>query len=86
MAASMACLRAADATTPDTDALRAFEEHVRPVLSTRCVSCHGGEKQEGSLRLDTQAGLAAGGDSGPVVEAGDPEASMLIAAVRRDGL
>ncbi len=86
MAASMACLRAADATAPDTDALRAFEEHVRPVLSTRCVSCHGGEKQEGGLRLDTQAGLAAGGDSGPVVEAGDPEASLLIAAVRRDGL
>ena len=81
--AGMACLRAADATTPDADALRTFEEQVRPVLSRRCVSCHGGEKQEGGLRLDTQAGLAAGGDSGPVLEAGDPEASLLIAAVRR---
>ena len=86
MVAGMACLRAADATTPDADALRTFEEQVRPVLSRRCVSCHGGEKQEGGLRLDTQAGLAAGGDSGPVLEAGDPEASLLIAAVRRDGL
>src|SRR5512135_1716360 len=47
-----------------------FEKKVRPLLLARCVKCHGSEKTEGGLRLDSAAGLAAGGDSGPVVVAG----------------
>lgn len=70
----------------DTEALRVFEESIRPVLATRCVSCHGVDAQEGGLRLDSHAGLTAGGDSGPVVVAGNAAESLLIAAVRRDGL
>ncbi len=80
-------LTAATAAVAESpDAVRAFEESIRPVLSQRCVSCHGAEKQEGGLRLDSAMSLAAGGDSGPAVVAGDPEASLLIQAVRRDGL
>ncbi len=58
-----------------------FENHVRPILADHCVTCHGREKQEGGLRLDTQAGMLTGGDSGVAVVAGNVDASRLIAAV-----
>ncbi|MFM8890892.1 MAG: PSD1 and planctomycete cytochrome C domain-containing protein [Planctomycetia bacterium] len=62
-----------------------FEKSVRPVLLARCAGCHGAEKRWADLRLDTRAGLMAGGDHGAVVVAGEPDASRLVAAVRRLG-
>jgi cytochrome c553 len=62
-----------------------FEKSVRPLLVARCVGCHGAAKQWAGLRLDTAAGLRAGGEHGPVVVPGDPETSRLVAAVRRQG-
>ncbi len=62
-----------------------FERQVRPLLAEKCWKCHGPEKQEASLRLDSAAALAAGGDSGPAVAAGDPEHSLLVQAIRREG-
>ena len=61
-----------------------FEKHVRPVLAEHCYSCHGPKKQNAGLRLDTTAGLRAGGDSGPVIIPGQPEKSLLLRAVRRE--
>ena len=58
-----------------------FEKRIRPVLSTRCTSCHGPEKQESSLRLDTRSFLLKGGRSGPVVMPGQPLQSRLYQAV-----
>lgn len=40
------------AVTPEGEAF--FETEIRPVLATRCVSCHGPEKAEGGLRLDAR--------------------------------
>ena len=77
---------AAEPAVTDPAAVRVFEESIRPVLANRCVSCHGADAQEGGLRLDTQAGLAAGGESGPAIDSANPEASLLLAAIRRDGL
>ncbi len=62
--------------------LEFFEKRVRPLLADRCYECHGPKKQEGGLRLDTAAGRARGGDSGPAWVAGDPAASRLVLAVR----
>src|SRR5262249_7359713 len=61
-----------------------FEKRIRPLLVEHCYSCHSADakKLKGDLRLDTRAGLRKGGQSGPAVVAGDPEASLLIAAVR----
>ncbi len=74
---------------PDRETLAAHTDHfervIRPILANRCVSCHGSETQWGELRLDHQNGFAAGGEHGPVVVAGDPAGSRLIAAVRREG-
>ncbi|HVR86837.1 MAG TPA: DUF1549 domain-containing protein, partial [Planctomycetota bacterium] len=58
-------------------------ERVRVLLETRCISCHGPEKQKGGLRLDTRDFLLKGGESGPAARAGDPEHSLILQAVRR---
>ncbi len=69
----------------DQAAADLFEARVRPVLIGRCQRCHGPAKQQGGLRLDSRAAMLAGGDSGPAVEPGDPDASPLIEAIRHDG-
>ena len=62
-----------------------FEREIRPVLAGQCVKCHGAKKQEGGLRLDTREGLLKGGDSGPVLEAGKPDESLIILALHHSG-
>ena len=46
------------------------------------MDCHGAKKQKGGLRLDSRAAWQNGGDSGAVIVPGDPEASLLVQAVR----
>ena len=58
-----------------------FENHVRPLFVTKCIDCHGPDKQEGKLRLDSREAVLAGGENGPAIVPGDPEHSLLIAAV-----
>ncbi|HWB03603.1 MAG TPA: PSD1 and planctomycete cytochrome C domain-containing protein [Verrucomicrobiales bacterium] len=61
-----------------------FETKVRPVLVQNCTQCHGAEKQKSGLRLDSRAGVLKGGEEGPAVEAGKPDASRIIKAVRHE--
>ena len=63
-----------------------FETRVRPVLATNCYGCHGPEKQSNSLRLDSRAGMMQGGKRGPALVSGKPEDSLLIQAVRHEGV
>lgn len=51
------------AETPELTAKRQFYTQVRPLLATYCWSCHGPNKQEGGLRLDSREGFQAGGFS-----------------------
>lgn len=59
------------------------------ILNRECVACHGADKQEGNLRLDTRSHILAGGDHGPAfspsslsssladrIEHSDPELRM----------
>ncbi len=69
----------------DANEVDFFEQQIRPLLIDKCVGCHGDENQEGGLRLDSQEALNRGGEHGPVIVAGKPAASRLIAAVRRVG-
>ena len=58
---------------------------VKPVLTRRCVSCHGAVKPRGGLRLDTAAAALKGGTSGPAVIPGHGDLSPLVTAVRGEG-
>lgn len=62
---------------------RFFLNEVKPLLNSRCVSCHGPDKAEGGLRLDTREATLKGGDSGPAVVPGKPGKSLLLMAVKR---
>jgi hypothetical protein len=59
-----------------------FEREVRPILVEKCLSCHGANKQEGKLRLDSRDAVLRGGEGGPVAIAGQPQASRLVHAIR----
>ena len=59
-----------------------FESKIRPILVNRCQKCHGSDKQQGGLRLDSRAGWTAGGDQGAAIIPGKPGESLLIRAVR----
>jgi hypothetical protein len=75
------------AAGPDARGVEFFEAKIRPVLVDNCYSCHSAQagKKKGGLALDTRAGVLKGGDSGPAVVAGQPDKSLLLAAVVQDG-
>ncbi len=58
-----------------------FLGRVKPLLDSRCITCHGAEKQKGGLRLDSRAAAVKGGESGPAVIPGKPAESLLLDAV-----
>ena len=62
----------------EIDDRQAFDDVIKPVLATTCLTCHGPEKSKGGLRMDTYELLMKGGSDGPVVNANAPEASELL--------
>jgi mono/diheme cytochrome c family protein len=70
---------------PTPSEIEFVENKVRPVLVEHCAKCHGDKKQMAGLRLDDRARMLKGGESGPALVPGDPEASLLIKAVRHNG-
>lgn len=65
----------------ETSAEAHFLAKVKPLLDSRCVSCHGPDKVKANLRLDSRAAALKGGDSGPVFIPGKPGESLLLQAV-----
>lgn len=63
------------------DGATEFVEHVLPLLEAKCLSCHGPEKQEGNLRLDSWEAAKVGGDRGAAIVSGDLEKSLLVQAI-----
>src|SRR5207237_2247033 len=72
--------------TPDSSAQSGefFEAKVRPLLVANCYDCHT-DLRSGGLRLDSREAMLKGGRSGPAIVPGDPDKSLLIAAVRQTG-
>lgn len=66
----------------EPDGAAVYLKEVKPVLIHHCSACHGGLKQSGGLRLDTAAAIRKGGDSGPAIEPGDADASLIIQVLR----
>ena len=53
-----------------------FEPDVLPIVTAKCLSCHGGNSMVG-LDLRTAASLFKGSHNGPVLVKGSPEESLL---------
>lgn len=66
------------ADTPEWSAAKA-------VLQDNCTKCHGGVKRKGGLDLRAVAPILQGGDSGPAIVPGAPEASLLIEVLQPEG-
>jgi uncharacterized membrane protein len=60
---------------------QAFDGVALRILEDHCTSCHNPGKIKGQLRLDTYEGVLEGGQSGPVVLAGDAGASAVLQRV-----
>ena len=65
-------------------AIDQFEKKIRPVLVSRCYACHStsAAAPQGGLLLDSTQGIRRGGNSGPAIQPGDPEHSLLLRAIR----
>lgn len=76
-----ACAAAGSDAGQDADNAAHFEAKVRPILVAHCWKCHA-DDAKGSLRLDSREAALQGGDSGPAFVPGEPDASLLVRAVR----
>ncbi|WP_422926314.1 PSD1 and planctomycete cytochrome C domain-containing protein [Singulisphaera sp. PoT] len=55
-----------------------FQKDVAPILESRCIACHGPDKQRGGLRLDGVEAIRKGGSSGEVIVPTNSAESSLI--------
>jgi hypothetical protein len=58
-----------------------FETEVLPILKAHCVTCHSGPVPQAGLDLHTQELVLKGGRSGPAVQPGVSDRSLLIEKV-----
>jgi hypothetical protein len=66
------------------EAVEFFETRIRPVLAEHCYECHSGKSDvlQAELRLDSAEQMRKGGQSGAVIEPGNPAESLLISALK----
>ena len=73
---------AAAATQPAADgATVSFATDILPLIESRCIGCHGGDRTEEGLDLKTHASIMAGSSNGPVIVPGDAANSLLVEMV-----
>ncbi len=68
-----------------------FEQKIRPVLVEHCYSCHSvaardSKKLQGELLLDSAKAVAAGGETGAALVKGKSDESLLLKAMKYDGI
>jgi hypothetical protein len=89
VATSLPANIAATATSPadpppapeEDTAVVSFSQDVLPILQSRCLRCHGGEKTEEQLNMTSYEGLMAGSEDGVVVVPGDADNSPFVQLV-----
>lgn len=64
-----------------------YKKEIAPILASRCLECHGPEKQRGGYRLDSRALAIDAGDSGKkgIVPGKSAESSVVARIAGRDG-
>ena len=55
-----------------------FKKDIKPLLESRCVSCHSSSKQKGNLNLSSLLASTKGGDSGPAIIPKNTDESLLL--------
>jgi cytochrome c553 len=74
------------AETPELGKLAFFEKKIRPLLVENCYSCHSANtNSKGGLRVDDRNGLINGGGRGAAIVPGEPDKSLLLNAVLKQG-
>jgi hypothetical protein len=69
------------APAPDAATTVSFASDIMPLLQSRCLNCHGGDRLEEGLSMKTYADLLAGSDNGAVITPGDADGSLLVELV-----
>ena len=78
---SLAGLLASEALPATVD----FYRDIDPIFHASCYTCHGPDKQEGKLRMDSRAALLKGGEDGPGFVAGNGAKSAIVARSLGEG-
>ncbi len=58
-----------------------FVRDIQPIFTARCIECHGADKQESSLRLDSREHAFKGGYHGAAIIPGDSAKSVLVQVI-----
>ena len=66
------------AVTGHPDSITVLEGMIHPVLTAKCLDCHQTQNKFGGLNFESVDSLLAGGQSGPLWEAGHSNNSRLI--------
>ena len=61
-----------------TDSSSLFTAAIRPILKTKCFSCHNEKKAKGKLIMTTEEKILEGGKNGPIWKSGDALNSHII--------
>ncbi len=58
-----------------------FDERILPIFQKRCAVCHLGPNAQKGMRVGSVDDLLRGGESGPAIVPGDPDASPILSKV-----
>lgn len=81
LSACLLCLSCVNQPSAADDSAAATTIAARRILQTRCVSCHGADKQEGGLRLDSAESLHKGGDRAATIPSAEESLRLLQLAI-----
>jgi uncharacterized membrane protein/mono/diheme cytochrome c family protein len=63
----------------DWEELAFYDDVIQPILNQNCKSCHNPKNLKGALNLTSFEDLQKGGENGAVIQAGNPQLSVLYA-------
>ena len=58
-----------------------FASEILPIIQSRCINCHGGDRIEEGLSMNTHAEIMAGSENGAILVPGDAASSLIIEMV-----
>lgn len=68
-------------TAPAASTGVSFANDILPIMESRCLNCHGGDRIQEGLSVKTYADLMAGSANGPVVIPGNADGSLFVELV-----